>query len=397
MQKQITLIISLFLFIINVSLANSFQGEKYVTISEEVIGNLYAAGQNISVEAPIRGDLICAAGEVTIRDSITEDVTMVGGKLIVMGHIGDDLRVAGGTITIFNNINGDLIIAGGDVTIEDNVVITGQLKMAGGTLKMNGQVLGPASLRGGEIVWNGEAKNVLDIKASDLVFNGAVFNNSRLSANQLNLGPDAKFYANVDYWNPSSELDFGQTLYNGATANYNSEISFSPTEVNWRYLGVGGFLFWMYRTLTAALIIGLIIWMFHRFFSRNSEETVQHAASHLGYGLLFIVGIPGLVILTFLTVVGIPVGMLLIVFYGLTIALGHIIAALLIAYGLNYYYDKNWNRIMLFLIAVCAYLVLKVVGVIPVLGFIVSLFVVMMAVGTILYIWRQSRLTKASV
>ena len=180
-------------------------------------------------------------------------------------------------------------------------------------------------------------------------------------------------------------------MLSGAVSTYNPELRITGSDINWRYLGIGLVAFWIYRLLTAALIIGLLIWMFHRFFYRNGPEANRHYASHMGYGFLYLIGLPVLIVFAFVTIIGIPIGLILITMYGLTIALGHILASLLIAYGLNTYYDKNWNRRTLFLVAISSYLALKLIAIIPLLGFFISLIVVTTAFGTLLYIWWKSR------
>lgn len=395
-QKLFIAILAVFFFNANVLLATSFQGEQNITISSAVEDDLYLAGGNVLISAPVRGDLVCAAGDVIIQDTIAEDVMLVGGTLKVMGYIGDDLRVAGGTVMVMSNVNGDLIIAGGEVTVGKDAVINGDILVAGGKLNMNGTAKGKVNLRGGEISWNGIAEKDFTAKAGSLVLNGMVQGKSQLAAQKIELGNDAQFYGDVEYWSSEENLDFGNTLLSGATAFYNPELQINESDINWQYFGLGLVAFWIYRLLVSALFIALLIWMFHRFFYRNSEETNQNYASHLGYGFLYVIGLPLLITIAFVTVVGIPVGFVLMMFYGLTIALGHILASLLIAYGINFYYEKDWNRRMLFLVSISSYLALKIIGAIPLLGFVFSILVVMTAFGTILYIWWKNRIGNKS-
>ena len=393
MKKQtlFTLILMMLLLSETAILASNFKGEQNITITSEVNEDLYLAGGNILIDAPIRGDLICAGGDVTVQDTVTQDVLLVGGTLKLMGYIGDDLRVAGGTINITGDIIGDLIIAGGEVTVSKEATIYGKINMVGGKLTMNGTVEGTANLAGGEIFWNGIAENELSVKGGSLNFNGVVQGKSTLAAQIITLGEDSKFYSNVEYWNAEGDLDFGNSLQNGASSNYNESLKVSDTDFDWRHLGVGLVAFWIYRLLAAALFMAIFIWMFHRYFSNISDETTHNFTNHLGYGFLYIIGFPILIVLAFITVIGIPVGMMLMTVYGFTIGLGHILVSLLIAYGLNSYYDKNWNRPLLFLVAVASYVALKIVNVIPFLGFLVSFVVVAAAYGTILYIWWNNR------
>ncbi len=393
MKKRIiySLIFFFGIFYANILLGNTFQGKQNVNITTEVNDNLYVAGGNIIIEAPVRGDLVGAGGDIIIQDTITEDVLLAGGNLKVMGYIGDDLRIAGGTVVILNEINGDLLIAGGEVTVGKDAIINGEIILAGGKLIMNGTVRGKANIRSGEVVWNGIAEDALIVKAGNLSFNGTVKGGSEIAAPEIEIGEEAQFYGDVEYWNAKQELDFGSALLGGAVANYNSDLRVYDSDFNWKYLGIGIVAFWLYRLLAGALMIALLIWMFHRFFTRNDAETTRNYVSHLGLGFLYVIGLPLLISLTFFTVIGIPVGFILMMFYGVTIMLGHVLAAVLIAYGWNKYYKKNWNRRMLFLASMVSFLTLKIIGTIPLIGFLISLLVVLTAFGTILFIWWKNR------
>lgn len=393
MKNRITffLVTICLLFFVNTLFANSFQRDRNVNITSEVNDDLYVAGGNIIIDAPVRGDLVGVGGDIIIQDTITEDVLLIGGTLKISGYIGDDLRVGGGTVMILNRIDGDLLIGGGEVTVGENAIINGDIQLAGGKLIMNGTVYGIARVRGGEVIWNGVAKQNLMVKSGALTFNGRVEGETTFGSQNIELGENAQFFNKVEYWNGIGELDFGNTLLNGAIASFNQDLQVYESDLNWRYLGLGLIGFWIYRLVTAALIIALLIWMFHRFFTRNEAETNRNYLSHLGVGVLYVIGLPLLILLAFITVVGIPIGFFLITFFGLTIALGHILASLLIAYGLNHYYKKEWNRQSIFKAAVTSFLVIKIVAAIPFLGFLLSILLVMMAFGTILYAWWNDR------
>ncbi len=399
MKNHVSFILFSFLFFtpFNFLSATSFQGDKNITISEEQTGDLYLSGENIVIDAPIQGDLVCAGGDIIIQDSIAQDVILVGGNLKIMGFVGDDIRVAGGTIFINEHVMGDLIVAGGEVTVGKDANIYGELKLVGGKLNMNGVAKGKVSLRGGEVFWNGIAEQSFNIKAGEFSLNGTLQGPSTIAAQKIILGNDARILSDMEYWTSKGEIDFNSAIASGAQHRFNTDLQISDMDVDWRYLGIGLVTFWIYRLLTAAVLIILMIWMFHRFFSRNSEEASRNYVSHLGYGAIYIIGIPVLIVLAFMTIIGIPVGFILMLIYGLTIALGHVLAAVLIAYGVNFYYEKNWNRRVLFLVALCSYLALKIIGAVPLLGVLISLIIVTTAFGTLAYIWRQSRIARKSI
>ena len=385
------IVLGWFLFTVVEVQAVDFQGKDKVTIDATVDEDLYVAAGTITVNASIQGDLVCAGGTITINDTIAEDLMIGAGTVIMAGHIGDDVRMAGGTMTIQGEVIGDMVVAGGQLRLEEGSTIHGDLRVYGGRLVVHGNVKGNANVWAGEVDWQGRAENTLNIKTEDLVFNGTALGPSSLAAKDIILGENARLEAPVKYCTEKGEVEFAGKLASGVSVTYDEGLQIATNQFNWKHLGIGVVGFWIYRLIAGALIIGLLVLVFDRFFRLVSEKTNRAYINQLGYGFLYLIGVPIVIFLACVTIIGIPIGLSLAMLYGFSLALGHLVAAVFIAYAIDTYYDKQWMRKQLFLTAVGIFLVLKIISLIPFAGWLISLIIVSLAFGSILHVWWDRR------
>jgi len=394
-MKKLSFLCILFLSICICSFiaqATSTKSGQTVVISEEVNDDLYVAAGNVVINADIKGDLLAGGGDILIQKSVEEDVMVMGGTLKIMGTIGDDLRVMGGTVNVQNAIEGDLIVAGGEVVIGKDAVINGAIEAVGGDITMEGTVAGACSIRAKKFTYTGKALNSFSAKSEEMKINGIIEGDSELSSPNLEIGQSAAFYANVEYWNSNKPINFDAALMNGAVANVNPGLKINESESYAKYFGAGFIAFIIYRIIVSVLVIALLIWLFHQFFSSSSVEISKDYFKHLGIGLLYVIGIPVVIGILFLTVIGIPFGVVLMMAYGLSLSLGIILASIIITYGYNNYYQKAWSRRKIFGIAVLVYLALRLIVAIPFLGSFISFIILMMVFGTLIsYLWDTKK------
>jgi len=394
MKNQSFILVLLFSICIPsfIALASSTKSGQSIVIAEEVNEDLYLAAGSIIVSAPVNGDLLAAGGDILVQNSIEEDVIVMGGTVKILGTIGDDLRVMGGTVNIQDVIEGDLIVAGGEVTVGKNAIINGTIKAAAGEIAIEGTVAGPCTIRADQFEFTGTALNNFSAKAREMTIDGSIKGLSELSAPELEIGQNAIFYSNVEYWNRNNPVNFDAALANGAIANQNPDMQIHQSENYSQYFGAGMFAFLIYRIIVAIIFIGLLIWAFHKFFASSSIEVSKNYFEHLGIGLLYVIGIPVLIGVLFLTVIGIPIGLIVTMAYALSIALGTILAAILATYGYNNYYQKGWSRRKIFGISILVYLTFKLITAIPFIGVLVSIILLMMVFGTLIsYWWNTSK------
>ena len=362
---------------------SDFKGGERVSITEPVTGDLYLGAGEIDVRAPINGDLIVAGGEISVEDSVMQDILIAGGQLFLNGFVGDDIRAAGGRIKITNRIIGDLVVFGGEINIEEDAVIDGDLTVFGGEVYIRGTIKGNIKSSGGKIFFKGTAEGEVELRADELDIDGEIKGKSTLIAEDIILGDQAKFYQEVEYWREDGEMDFGTSLVN-TSALYNLELEEQGKD-QWpmgRAFGVLGLIY----VLTILLMIILLNFIFNEPLAQAGERLNQEPARSLGYGAAYFIGLPILVVILMVTVIGIPIGLLFLALYAFSWIFGLSITSVVAAKAMKIKYNyQQWGTWMLVLVSAGIFVVLKLLSLIPFIGWLFYLIVLAVAFGAILF------------
>ncbi|MDH4297861.1 MAG: hypothetical protein OEV74_16395 [Cyclobacteriaceae bacterium] len=381
MKKSRLLLFSILMGSITAAFAQ-MQSGKSVIINDKVDHDLYVAGGRVTINAIVKGDLVVAGGTITITDTVTQDLLAAGSDIILDGYIGDDIRSAGGTIKLSNSVAGDVIVTGGKVEIDKGVIINGNLIVSGGEVTLDGEVKGNVKSASGEFALNGIARNDLDCRGGNISINGTVDGNTVLAASTIVIGSDAHFNKDVKYWNKAGSLDFKNALHNGkATFDPSLEIESGK----WRYLGFASFLILLCYLGTALLMIGLIQYFFRDTFKKAADTVKNASLKSLGLGFLFLVGVPIAIVITMITLVGIPIGILALIGYVAVLLLGTVVVSLLATHWINntfYQHALTTSRILI--IAFGIFIFLKLASLTPFVGPAIMFILVCMAFGGIL-------------
>ncbi len=358
-----------------------------VTISKPVYEDLYIAGGTININAPVHGDLVIAGGTIIINDTVTNDILLIGGEVTFNGFAGDDLRCAGGNLRISKNVAGDLVITGGTVIIDKGVTIGGLLA-SGGRMTVDGNVNGEVKGAFGELYLNGTMLKDIDCRGGKITVNGTVNGKSTLAAPNITIGNDAVFNNDVRYWNKKGSLDFKQSLKN-SKASYDSSLRIRTGE--WYYLGAAtilGLLWWLGMAL---LMIVIVQYLFSAPMKKAADTFFNNTLKSLGFGFLYFIAVPVAAVIAFVTVIGVPVGLLLIVGYIILLLLASVITSVLLANWLNNRNNYNWNYWRMVFAALGIFILLKLVSLVPFAGWLTMLFLVCTAFGSILLniSWRK--------
>ena len=363
-------------------LVGQFQSGDNINIKDTIGDDVYLAGDYLQVDAPINGDVIAAGNDIHIRDSIAFDVIAAGSEIWLSGAVGDDVRIAAGEIHVDTEIGDDLILFGGKVRITDQAIIRGNLTVFAGDVDIEGDIVGDARISAGTIKMNGVIGGDAKLRTGNLWVGGTIEGKSKIIAEDLELGDEARFFDDVDYWTDKGEIDFGNSLVN-AQASYNEELVEEAEDYPVGFLGVATFGFWMFYVLSAFLMIVLLNFAFRKFFPGVAKQINENLPKSLGYGLIYLIGIPLVVGISFMIIVGIPVGLFILLVYIFSLLFGHLIVALIIAYYLNNRNEKSWNFWTICVLALAIAIILRLITLLPFLGFLISVFIIAVAYGAV--------------
>jgi hypothetical protein len=161
-------------------------------------------------------------------------------------------------------------------------------------------------------------------------------------------------------------------------------MALQTSNSRWYYLGTGSFVLLVVYLSSALLLLFLLQFIFPWLFAQAGSVLNQGIPRELGYGLLYLIGLPVLSLLLVITVVGIPVDIFGMVFYLFTILMAHIITSLVIATWYDYQYQRHWTKSGKVFVVLAVFIALKLSLLVPFASWLISLGLILLAFGAII-------------
>jgi len=358
-----------------------FQGDETVLFSGHVEEDVYLAGGKVIADQTTGEDLIAAGGSLLINGAVGKDLTIAGGSITVNAPVGDDLRATGGEITITGPVGDDLVVAGGSITISSGATVNGDLVATGGSILIAGTVNGNIRAAGGKITVRGDVHGKSDFRAyKRLEIDGLLEGDSTFAARRIKLGRKAAFGGNVEYWQRKGELDFSGVPTAGKVS-FNPELRFHiPTMRG--LLGLAGV--WLgFSLLSGGLLIFILVVAASGWFTAVGERLQDDFWRKFGYGLLYFLLMPMVALVCFLTVIGAPLGLFILFLYIFSLFFASSLSALVLAKWIEARRAGSWGKPFFFLVSLLLFILLKLLLLIPALGWIAAGIFICSAFGAI--------------
>jgi hypothetical protein len=209
-----------------------------------------------------------------------------------------------------------------------------------------------------------------------------VLGNATLVAQAFQASPQARVEGKVEYWFASGPQNFGSLAGGGAVYRAELEPVLPDVERNVA-VGVGLGLLGLsaYGILATALFAIAVLLFTKTMFSESGKLLRKKPLRCAWMGFLWIALTPIVGALLCMTIIGIPMGLFVLVFYAFTVVFLKPIAALVIARALEDAWKQKWNFWMAFLWTMLVYVGLKTLMVIPILGWIAAILLCLAGFG----------------
>ncbi len=318
-----------------------------IIISEIINNDYYAAGKNIEINSEINGDVVIAGQEISINQGIREDLIVAGKQLDIAGSIGDDARIAGKKITVSNDIGDDLIIRGKKVTVTDDSLIKGDINIMTKSLDFSGLVLG-----------NGE------LSSKTLIFKGVIDGDVTISTKKiLEVHPQSQIRGNLTLNVPSN-------ISKESVENLRKIVKgdFNPVYKNsWSFITC-----YLYKFLFLFIFGSLLYFAFEGFYRETATIMRQKHWKSFLVGILYLTSLLLGALLMFISFIGIPIGILLLLGFTITICLFELITLpIFTGFTINKYFRKEKKRSKKFMVIATIALLLTII---PGIDFILAIF-----------------------
>lgn len=344
MKKYMILAVIAFCFTL-VPVASAKEVNHFVSkVSDDVElistynGSVASAGQNIELNGNVKG------------------LSALAGNNIKFNGTSDYIAIAGNNINITSTINNDAFVAGNIITL-DNAIIKRDLIAAGSDVQISGTFERNVSIYAGKVT----------------VKNAKIKGNLKIYSDSINITKNSSvegtlYYPENSKYKVSEDVTINKTEKTPAIQTEDEENYFATLSAKiWSFLGL-------------ALIFAAMTLFFPNMFDRINEKyeklEVSEAVEAFTKGLVVLILVPVISLLLFLTMIGIPLGIVLLIVYGLSLYLTTIFTAYLIGYKI---WQKVFNKeahILLFgLIGLFVILILQLIPGVKALVTIISILV----------------------
>jgi len=356
----------------NVKTADSVYIEK----DEVVEGNMYLVSKNITIEGLINGDLIALAQNINVKGSVMGDIISVSQNLNVEGEVGGNIRSLANTVSLIETtVRRNVNLIGTNVLIGENSNINWDALILAGVAEMRGSVQG--SLHGvvDKLIISGNVDKDVSFTISQ--------NNDKYQNQAIEISDDSNIKGDFNY-SYSEDLNINKSLVAGVVTFNEKDL-----ENNWQR-NIWNFII----TVFSALVVGLV------FISISKKEMaiIQKKVNAkygrsliLGLGVLFLTPIVSIILM--MTVIGIPLGFIMLIIWLIMLYFAQIMVGLGLGQQIREKLFKNKKKnIMADLII--GVTVLYLLFAIPIFGGIIMFFSTLLGLGVI---WRYKRFRISSL
>jgi cytoskeletal protein CcmA (bactofilin family) len=385
-------IITCFLFLPFSAGAEIGAGEE-VFVTSPVQENAYLFGGRVVINERLLADGVLAGGSVLVNAPVGRDLLAAGGEVVVNAPVGGNVRSAGGSVTVNGEVDGDLVVAGGRVIVGPGVRVAGDLLAAGGEVVIDGIIEGDLRATGGRITFSGEVAGTALLRARDLNLNGRFAGAADFAGENVELGRGARFDDDVAYWRPEGEIDFGAALAPDANALLREDLRGAAPRYTAREAGRKALTAWVALSFfSGAAIVLLLTFLAPGLTGLAGNRLAGAFWPKTGIGLLYFLATPPLALLLMITLIGFPLGVFLIFLYFFSLFFAAPLTAATLVRWLELRRNAQWSRGKIALLGLVLFVVLKLLLLIPVVGWFLVLIPVCAAFGALLaadWLWLR--------
>jgi len=359
------LIISVFCFSAP-AMAARFITANDVNITKPINDDVYISGGAISLNNTVNGDVVIMGGNVRINSDITGDLFVAGGTVVVDGNVGHTARVAGGTVNFNDRIGRDLMVGAGAVVLGRQSTVTGDVLAGSGSFNAFGSIKG--DVKGGF----GNAE-----------LSGPVGGNVDISVDRLTVARKARVAGNLDYRSSNRAKIAPSAVVEGKVTRHR------PPQPKLRPLS--RVFSWLW-SLASMLVVGLVIaWLFPASLRRTRDSLAGQPWAGLGIGVAAFILTPVVLIITMFTLIGIPLALIGFAIYVIAVYLAQIYSAAAIGSLVLDRGGEKWIGAG----AALGIAVLSLVKLVPIVGGLVTFFLMLFGLGAMTAAAWHKRSVKA--
>lgn len=265
-----------------------------VARDESVNSSVYLAGSTVTVAGTVKGDVYCAGQTIDITGTVEGDVMCAGQTVSITGTVAGNIRVAGQTVTLAGPVGHNVTAFGQTVSLGNGSTVTGDVTAFAQTLQLSGKI-------GRDLVGGGQAATLF----------GEVARNANISGENITLVGGSRIGGDFDYTSRGQAAVASTAVVAGQTARHDPPKQ-SEVQVDTAAARAWSTVYWF----GAMFVLGLLLLAcVPRTFKTADSTMVSQGGWALLAGIGALIMTPIVAILLFVTVLGIPAAIALLLLW----------------------------------------------------------------------------------
>jgi cytoskeletal protein CcmA (bactofilin family) len=259
--------------------------------------------------------------------------------------------------------------------------VNGGLKAFGANVVIPGKVQGESTFLGANIILSGTFQDGVKAAAANITLSGTFEDNVEVGAAKITITPAAVIKGDLSYAAAILDRQEGSQI----TGKLIPRRAEKKDIKKWARLG-RKIVFWLAFTWWLISIPGLIIigMLMNLFFPSQTNTIVATISEspwkNIGIGLVFLVVVPVGIMISFVTLVGIPAGIIAGLLYGIAIYMSRIYIAVWVGRKILGYIKKSLAEAFFWPLVVGT-IIIALLFLIPFLGWLFRLFFLLISLG----------------
>ncbi len=341
-----------------------------VAANETLDDTLLATGNIVRVEGVVNGDLLAFGGSVEVRGTVKGDLVSFAKRTVVSGTVEGNIYNFSNSLDLDGQLGHNIYGLVQSLHVNDRGRVGGGIVVAAGDVSLEGGVNRSVTIYTGDADVSGSIGRELTVTGDSLTLTNTARIGGGLSARVRDL---KKVH-----------------IADGATIVGTRDIR---VRVRQSHFARPRFYFYQAVWLASAMLVGWLGLVLFPGFFQASTRAVGSGWRSLGLGFAVLAGVPVVIILTAITLVGLPASLMLLAMYLVAIYLAKVwVGAFLGQILLKPTGETKGDWLLALLVGV---LILTIVGFIPYLGGLVHFGVVCLGLGA--FAWQLHRVTRPAI
>lgn len=269
------------------AVGNAQSFAKHVAKDKTVHSSIYAVGEAVTIDGTVEGDVFCAAQRVTISGTVKGDVLCAGRDVKVSGTVTGSIRAAGQEVQLDGaKVSHAVTLAGQKITVNKESIVGQDATLAGDETELLGRIGRDATIASGTLSQVG----------------GNIGRNVQFNGGELELTDDAVVKGKVTY---SSD----QMISKGDNIAVAGGIEHHEPQQKKEDF-TSGILDMLGVLVTFVVFSMVLVLLLPRLTHKVSEIASKNLLKSMLAGFVALFAFPAAIIALFISTIGIPLAVL---------------------------------------------------------------------------------------